>query len=376
MMQKKSFLCLVVTMMVAAFGFFIVSCDDDKPAPMLEVSPENLQLDDNGEGTLTISSNTKWEVSTTASWLSFSTMSGVGNGQVTVRANGSSTSDRTAIVTIKADNISRQAVVTQAAQEKPSEPDTPTQEDVLTINVAGVTFKMIHVEGGTFFMGATAEQLDDAYDDEKPAHSVTLSSYYIGETEVTQQLWQVVTGQKPTNDGYQWDSEYGLGPNRPAYYISWDDCQEFITKLNALTGRNFRMPTEAEWEFAARGGTKNKGYKYSGSNTIGDVAWYTVNSYDKGSSSPGYGTHDVATKQPNELGLYDMSGNVWEWCSDWYGSSYYSSSPSTAPTGPTSGSLRVGRGGGWDCYAKYCRVSYRYWNADGRSIGLGLRLAL
>ena len=362
--------------MVAAFGFLLVSCgDDDEPVPMLEVSPENIQLDDNNEGTLTITSNTKWQVSSTADWLAFSTMSGVGDGQLTVRANGFSTSDRTAIVTIKGDNISRQAVVTQVAQEKPSEPDTPTQADALTINVAGVTFKMIRVEGGTFFMGATAEQMNDADGDEKPAHSVTLSSYYIGETEVTQQLWQVMTGQKPTSDGSQWNSQYGLGDKRPAYYVSWDDCQEFIKKLNTLTGRTFRLPTEAEWEFAARGGNKSKGYKYSGSNTIGDVAWYQVNSYHKGSGSPDYGTHDVATKQPNELGLYDMSGNVWEWCSDWYDS--YSSEAQINPTGPTTGSGRVFRGGSWINYASNCRVSYRnLWLAGGRLSNLGLRLAL
>ena len=373
MKQKSISWCLAVTMMVATFGLLFVSCgDDDEPDPMLEVSPENLQLDDNGEGTLTISSNTKWEVSTTVSWLSFSTMSGVGNGQVSVRANGSSTSDRTAIVTVKADDISRQAVVTQAAQEKPSEPETPTQEDVLTINVAGVTFKMIRVEGGTFYMGATAEQLDDADDDEKPAHNVTLSSYYIGETEVTQQLWQVVTGQKPTNgDDHQWDSKYGLGPNRPAYYISWDDCQEFITKLNALTGRSFRMPTEAEWEFAARGGNKSRGYKYAGSNDIGDVAWYYGNSNGT--------THDVATKQPNELGVYDMSGNVFEWCSDWYDDNYYSNSPNSNPTGPPTGSQRANRGGSYYVESLFWfRVSFRGMMTlgDQRYHHLGLRLAL
>lgn len=371
-------------MMIATLVVTFISCgNDDSPNAMLEVSPENLQLNDSGEGTLTITSNTKWEVSTTASWLTFSTMSGVGNGQVTVRANGSSTPDRTAIVTVKGEGISRQAVVTQATTETPSSPDTPsgpdtpTQESVLTINAAGVTFKMILVEGGTFFMGATAEQFDDAYDEEKPAHSVTLSSYYIGEMEVTQQLWQVVTGQKPTNDGEQWNSTYGIGNNRPAYYISWNDCQEFITKLNALTCRTFRMPTEAEWEFAARGGNRSKGYKFSGSNTIEDVAWYPVNSFDKGSSNPDYGTHDVGTKQPNELGLYDMSGNVFEWCSDWYDSNYYSNSPSSNPSGPSTGSHRVIRGGGWYPVARYCRVTRRYGSeADSRGNYHGLRLVL
>lgn len=355
----------------------MVSCSkDDKEDAMLQVSPENLLLNNSGEGTLTITSNTKWKVSTTADWLSFSTLSGVGDGQVTVRANGS-TADRTAIVTVKGEDISRQAVVTQAATETPSDPDTPTQELVLTINAAGVTFKMIRVEGGTFFMGATAEQLDDALDWEKPAHSVTLSSYYIGETEVTQQLWQVVMGQKPTSDGWQWNSTHGMGKNRPAYFISWDDCQEFIKKLNALTGRTFRMPTEAEWEFAARGGNKSKGYKYSGSNNIEDVAWYEVNSRDKGSSSPDYGTHDVGTKQPNELGLYDMSGNVYEWCSDWYDDHYYSISPSSNPSGPSTGASRVYRGGSWFLSARGCRVSHRgRYTPSVRDFSFGLRLAL
>jgi formylglycine-generating enzyme required for sulfatase activity len=148
--------------------------------------------------------------------------------------------------------------------------------------------------------------------------------------------------------------------------VSWNDCQEFITKLNQITGQQFRLPTEAEWEFAARGGTKSKGYKYSGSNTVGDVAWYSDNSSE---------THEVATKQANELGIYDMSGNVWEWCSDWYG--YYGSSAQTNPTGPTSGSRRVGRGGGWNGGAGHCRVSIRgSGTPDDRDDNLGLRLAL
>ena len=364
-MLKKTFLCLVVTMMVAVFGVLLVSCgDDDEPAPMLEVSPENLQLDNNGEGTLTITSNTKWEVSSTADWLSFSTMSGVGDGQVTVRANGNSTADRMAIITIKGEGISRQAVVTQTAQEKPSEPDKPVQEDVLTINVAGVTFRMIRVEGGTFFMGATAEQFDDANDDEKPAHSVTLSSYYIGETEVTQQLWQTVMNNNPS--GF-------IGKNKPVEYVSWNDCQNFITRLNLVTGHEFRMPTEAEWEYAARGGVKSLGYKYAGSNMIMDVAWYEANSYHV--DSPDYGTHDVGTKRPNELGLYDMSGNVSEWCQDWYGD--YNDTQQANPTGSSTGSLRVSRGGFWESYSKSCRVSARrHLNPNKANLTIGIRLVL
>ena len=140
------------------------------------------------------------------------------------------------------------------------------------------------------------------------------------------------------------------GARRPVEYVSWDDCQDFIRKLNELTGANFRLPTEAEWEFAARGGNNSRGYKYSGSNSIGDVAWYDGNS--------GGETHPVGGKSANELGLYDMSGNVWEWCSDWYGA--YSSSSQTNPEGPGSGSYRVVRCGSWDYNARDCRVSNRY----------------
>ena len=372
-------LCLCTLLFVQTV---LTGCSkDDKEEEQLEVTPENLELDDSGKGTLNITSNTKWSVSTTADWLMFSTMSGVGDGQVTVRANGSSTDDRTAIVTIKGEGISRQTVVKQVAvDETPDIPETPFDNTTQIIKVGGVNLKMIPVEGGTFFMGENAIHEFTSFDDAKPVHSVTLSSYYIGETEVTQQLWQVVTGQKTTSDSNywnQWNSTYGLGPNRPAYYISWDDCQEFIVKLNALTGRTFRLPTEAEWEFAARGGTKSKDYKYSGSNDIEDVAWYVANSYEKGKSSPDYGTHDVATKQPNELGLYDMSGNVWEWCSDWYDSGYYANSPSANPLGPSSGSDRVLRGGCWGNTYEGCSVSMRLnEKTDYRSPDIGLRLAL
>ena len=227
-----------------------------------------------------------------------------------------------------------------------------------TITVNGVSFTMIAVEGGTFKMGATSEQGSDADNDEKPVHNVTLSDYYIGETEVTQELWQAVMGTNPSNS---------KGNKKPVEQVSWNDCQEFITKLNNLTGKNFRLPTEAEWEYAARGGNKSKGYKYSGSNTIDNVAWYTSNS--------GSQTHDVKTKQANELGIYDMSGNVYEWCQDWYGS--YSRGSQTNPTGPASGSSRVLRGGSWNSGAGNCRVSNRSGDdPDCGGSGIGLRLAL
>ncbi len=224
-----------------------------------------------------------------------------------------------------------------------------------TITVNGVTFNMVRVEGGTFQMGSNDSEADS---DEKPVHQVTLSSYSIGETEVTQVLWEAVMGSNPSNF---------KGSNLPVENVSWDDCQEFITRLNQQTGRRFRLPTEAEWEFAAHGGNKSRGYKYSGSKKIKAIAWYKGNSSSK--------THTVKTKQANELGLYDMSGNVWEWCQDWYGD--YSSSAQTNPKGPSSGSLRVYRGGSWFDGARNCRSSNRNYNSpSNRSLNLGFRLAL
>ena len=206
-------------------------------------------------------------------------------------------------------------------------------------------------------MGATAEQ-KNKYKDEEPAHSVTLSSFYIGKYEVTQSLWEAVMGSNPSNR---------KGDNLPVENVSWNDCQTFLRKLNAMTGKNFRLPTEAEWEFAARGGNRSRGYQYSGSNVFSDVAWYDDNSRRK--------THNVGTKAPNELGIYDMSGNVWEWCQDWYGD--YHSYSQTNPTGPSSGSRRVHRGGSWFNSGWCCRVACRNnYSPDYRGGDLGFRLAL
>ena len=217
---------------------------------------------------------------------------------------------------------------------------------------------MIAVAGGTFTMGATSEQ-QNPYDGEKPTHTVTLSDYYIGETEVTQELWAAVMGSNP--------SRFTGNIQRPVEKVSWDDCQTFIRKLNELTGANFRLPTEAEWEFAARGGRNSRGYQYSGSSNIDEVVWY----YDNSS----YTTYPVKTKSPNELGIYDMSGNVDEWCQDWWGS--YSSSSQTNPTGPGTGSCRVRRGGSWRSSAGDWRSANRSCSTpDDRSDYLGLRLVL
>ena len=248
---------------------------------------------------------------------------------------------------------------TESATEQITETQNNTvAEKYETFTVNGVSFTMVFVEGGTFTMGATSEQGEDVDNDEFPTHRVTLSDYYIGETEVTQALWKAIMGSNPSNF---------KGGNLPVESVSYKDVKTFITKLNRKTGKKFRLPTEAEWEYAARGGNKSKGYKYAGSNTIDDVAWYDDNSNFK--------THPVKTKQPNELGIYDMSGNVWEWCSDWYGD--YTSEAQTNPQGPSSGSIRVDRGGSWFNYARDCRASRRdYGNLSNLDINLGFRLAL
>lgn len=224
----------------------------------------------------------------------------------------------------------------------------------------GISIEMVKVEAGTFMMGATSEMEEGiATDNEKPVHQVTLTKdYYMGKYEVTQALWKAVMGRIPS---------FFEGDNLPVEWVSWNDCQKFISKLNKMTGRRFRLPTEAEWEYAARGGKKSRGYQYSGSSNISDVAWYDGNSGSK--------THPVGTKQANELGIYDMSGNVYEWCQDSYVS--YVSASQTNPTGAVSGAFRVGRGGGWNCIARGCRSAFRYGYApDDRDSYLGLRLVL
>ena len=253
------------------------------------------------------------------------------------------------------DDDNEEDVQTSSSNLNGGTPAFDGEDKVFTVN--GVSFKMIAVKGGTFQMG------NDYYYAEKPVHQVTLSDYYIGETEVTQELWTAVMGSNPSN--------FTGNMQRPVEQVSWDDCQTFISKLNQLTGKTFRLPTEAQWEYAARGGNKSKGYTYSGSNEIDEVAWYYDNNSDRT-------THPVKTKAPNELGIYDMSGNVDEWCSDWYGS--YSSTTQTDPTGPATGFLRVTRGGCWNYPAANCRVAVRNYSAPDSVPAeirdcLGLRLA-
>ena len=241
----------------------------------------------------------------------------------------------------------------------------------LSFTIGSVTFKMVFVQGGTFQMGSYS-----GGNDEQPVHNVTVSDYYMGEFVVTQALWQEVMGttvyQQRDKADPSW-SMRGIGANHPMYYVNHIEAEEFCGRLNQRfrgqlpAGYSFALPTEAEWEYAARGGNKTNAYTYAGSNYLSDVGWYTDNS--SGS------THAVGMKRANELGLYDMSGNVYEWCADWYGS--YGSSSQTNPRGPASGSGRVLRGGGWNRNASYCRAAIRIGSGPGnRYYDYGFRLAL
>lgn len=245
-------------------------------------------------------------------------------------------------------------------------PHVTVAEKYETIKVNGYSFNMVSIEGGAFTMGATITDGDED-SDELPTQEVTLSDFTIGETEVTQGLWKAVMGNLPATFD---------GDNHPMKNVSWDDCQQFIANLNKLTGRHFHLPTEAQWEYAARGGKRSHNYKYAGSNNIEEVAWYAANTWDQGKESPAFGNHAVGTLKANELGIYDMSGNVWEWCQDSY--VRYDGIPKTNPTGPANAtnSYHVNRGGSWDYVASSSRVSNRRNRTkDFRNFNLGLRLA-
>lgn len=250
----------------------------------------------------------------------------------------------------------RKKTSTTSAKKKPA-PKVKTIEQL----VSELAQNMVYVEGGTFMMGTNYDDNDyfEIKADETPAHEVTLSSYYICKYEVTQELWQAVMGDNPSKF---------KGARLPVEHMRWEVCQEFITRLNSLTGETYRLPTEAEWEFAARGGNKSKGFKFAGSNTLSEVAWYDDNSGNK--------THNVGTKKPNELGLYDMSGNAREWCNDLYGETYYNHSKGAVnPQGPSRGALHVYRGGDYFLPSKYSRVTNRNYQMISEGYGLGLRLA-
>ena len=245
-----------------------------------------------------------------------------------------------------------------------SQPAPAANQD-FTETAWGVNMKMIWVEGGDFLMGCTSEQ-GNCESDEQNVRRVTVDGFYIGMLEVTQSQWEKVVGTSIYQQKSKANASYtcGVGPDYPMYYVSWDEAMEFCRLLSNKTGHTYTLPTEAQWEYAARGGNKNEGAKYAGSNMIDAVAWYTDNS----------GTHIVGSKRANALGIYDMSGNVWEWCKDWYANSYVSYDTNN-PVGPSSGSVRVIRGGSWRNVAFNCRVASRNNYYPGiRGNGLGFRV--
>ena len=290
----------------------------------------------------------------------------VGNHQVEVRKDGYAT-DRKTVAISEGQTASITGTLASSASASTNNSDYSSNSPSSTTSVGntisipvkdGINIEMVKVEAGTFMMGATSE-MENPDSDEKPVHQVTLTNdYYMGKYEVTQALWQAVMGSNPS---------FFQGGNLPVESVSWNDCQEFISRLNSLTGRKFRLPTEAEWEYAARGGKKSRGYQYSGSSNLSDVAWFNENSSWK--------THHVGMKQANELEIYDMSGNVWEWCQDWYG--VYDSSSQTNPTGAIGWSFHVRRGGCWSDDVGYCSLSQRGCSSpDYRFYNCGLRLVL
>lgn len=228
---------------------------------------------------------------------------------------------------------------------------------------------MVHVTGGTFKMGTIEEKTVEQSGSAVPQHLVTLSDYYISRFEVTQQEWAAVMGTTPSND---------VAPDHPVDNITWNDCQAFIQKLNKISGKNFRLPTEAEWEYAAKGGNKSRNYTYSGGNNINNVGWFEGNSTHeiRRQDTPDMTReiNNVGLKKPNELGLYDMSGNAEEWCADFYAP--YTSSAAVNPQGPSSGSYHVMRGGNYNDDMSYCEVTRRrFASGTFKSGSCGLRLA-
>ncbi len=243
--------------------------------------------------------------------------------------------------------------------------ETFAEKKVIKENESNMTefnqdgFDFVKVDGGTFTMGCTPEQTDFCSIYEKPSHSVILSSFSIGKYEVTQSQWTSIMGSNP--------SQFSNCSDCPVEMVSWDDIQIFISSLKTKTGKNYRLPTEAEWEYAARGGNKSKGYRYSGSHNYSKVAWCE----NDGSTE----THSVGTKKANELGIYDMSGNVYEWVNDWLGD--YTDASETNPNGHSSGTYRIIRGGSWKEDARFVRVPYRLNELPGnKNNDLGFRLVL
>ena len=383
-MKKEILLILLLALPFSSAFLIYTGCSKqtEENEAILEVSTHSMAFTySEAEEYFTITSNYQWTVSKDASWIVVAPSSGSNNGTVKVIAEqNTNTEPRTATITVGNGLPDKEQTIT-VTQNSPSE-DIPPLYDY-TENINGQNIAMIAVQGGTIIMGCTSEQGGDCWDGETPTHQVTLDNFYIGKYEVTQGQWKAIMGNNP--------SCFPKGDNYPVEGVSWEDivgtsgdtmviknityyANGFIYKLNQLTGKQYCLPTEAEWEYAARGGNKSGSYKYSGSNLVGNVAWYWDNIPSQSSGNSEYGTQPVGTKASNELGIYDMSGNVFEWCSDWWGD--YSSNEQTNPTGPSTGSFHVYRGGSWGNFAEFARVSYRGYSWPEISYDiLGFRLA-
>ena len=282
---------------------------------------------------------------------------GVANSAPPAFANKNPEQMQTACVTLAQKLLGKKSGSSNSSSYNSSPSYNSSGNQDFTEEAWGINMKMIWVEGGEFMMGCTSEQ-SDCDEDEQNVRRVTVDGFYIGMLEVTQSQWEKVIGtsvyrqKSKANE----NSTYGVGPDYPMYYVSWDEVTEFCRLLSNKTGKTYTLPTEAQWEYAARGGKKADGTKYAGSNMIDAVAWYTDNS--------GSSTHPCGTKRANALGIYDMSGNVCEWCKDWHSSSY-TSYDTNNPTGASSGYRRVCRGGGWDYSAAACRVAFRGYGWPG-----------
>ena len=311
----------------------------------------DLNIDDNlysmesrgGSLSIPVNSNTQWTFESQIDWCEVNKDE---NNLLIIVKRNYDMDERNGIVTVKAGNISYDITISQFGCQWFE------------------SFEMIEVEGGTFYMGAQKENSTgtnydaSAYQIESPVHQVSLSSYSIGKFEVTQTQWIAAMGNNPSNI---------QGKNLPVENVSWEDVQVFISILNEKSGFNYRLPTEAEWEFAAKGGNNSVKFNYSGNSVLGACGWY----YSNSEATP----HEVGSKVPNELGIYDMSGNVREWCNDWFG--YYSSSMEDNPQGAYYGSMKVNRGGSWTTPAVNCRNSYRHSDSPSDlAIDLGFRLVL
>ncbi|MDR1345876.1 MAG: SUMF1/EgtB/PvdO family nonheme iron enzyme [Bacteroidales bacterium] len=335
----KNFLKILMT--VAVFGLLIMSCQ--KPVDSVSLDQNTLMMKIGTTATLVATVKPDKAADKSVTWsTSDAEIATVENGKITALAEGKTT---VTVITVDG-NKSATCQVT-------------VNYDYIESDY-GIT--LVPVEGGTFTMGS-ANSDAEAYSTEKPAHQVTVSGFKIMKYEVTQKQWHDIMDSWPAEEP---NSRDGAGDNYPAYNVSWNDIQAFITKLNQKTGKKYRLPTEAEWEFAARGGIRSKGFKYSGSNNISDVAYYRDNSSK---------TNPVGSKQPNELGIYDMSGNVGEWCYDWDGN--YTEDTQTNPTGPATGTTKITRGGSWNNGARNCRVAYREnFGINARYSYMGFRLVL